>query len=163
MGIFNFLTFAAAGREYSELSWHNMSEGMHYEFYDSKVSAEDALSKLLQQPVRPPSGSDENFSFDIKSAPILSKHDMGPLSVNLDPKSHQVVGSPPNLREFGISDSSGGQFINDDTGLGASVGSAGLVNGGTDLGLLFNSKLRNRAFNPLTQMKYFIHFLSIQK
>ena len=128
-------TFIAGGREYSELSWQ-MAGGKHYDFNDSKISAEDALVDLLQQPVRRPSGSNKSFSFDMKSAPILSKLDMGPLTVNLDPKSHQVVGSPPNLREFGINDSSGGQFVNGDTGLGGSVNSGGHVNGGADLGLL---------------------------
>ena len=72
----------------------------------------------------------------MKSAPILSKHDMGPLMVNLDPKSHPVVGSPPNLREFGIHDSSDGQFTDVDTGLGTSVDSTEMVNG-ADLGLSY--------------------------
>ena len=131
--IFKNYLLLANGREYSELSWQ-ANEGKHYEFNDGKTSAEDALSKLLQQDVRPPSGSQNNVSFDMKSAPILSKHDMGPLTVNLDPKSHPVVGSPPNLREFGIHDSSDGQFTDVDTGLGASVNSAEMVNG-ADLGL----------------------------
>ena len=123
----------ANGREYSELSWQ-ANEGKHYEFNDGKTSAEDALSKLLQQAVRPPSGSQNNLSFDMKSAPILSKHDLGPLTVNLDPKSDPVVGSPLNLREFGIHDSSDGQFTDVDARLGASVNSAEMVNG-ADLGL----------------------------
>ena len=131
----NYL-LSANGREYSELSWQ-ANEGKHYvEFNDGKTSAEDALSKLLQQDVRPPSGSQNNVSFDMKSAPILSKHDMGPLTVNLDPKSHPVVGSPPNLREFGIHDSSDGQFTDVGTGLGASVNSTEMVNG-ADLGLSY--------------------------
>ena len=59
---------------------------------------------------------------------------MGPLTVNLDPKSHPLVGSPPNLREFGIHDSSDGQFTDVDAGLGSSVNSSEMVNG-ADLGL----------------------------
>ena len=63
---------------------------------------------------------------------------MGPLTVNLDSKSHQVVGSTPNLREFGIHDSSGDQFVEGDSGLlGAAVNNTGLFNGGSDTGLLY--------------------------
>ncbi len=100
-------------------------------------SDEDALRDLLQQTVRHPGGGSHNaVSFDIRSAPILSKHDMMPLTVNLDPKSQQVVANPPNLnlREFGIHDSAEGQFGFGDSELGATGNDPGLANGSLNSG-----------------------------
>ncbi len=71
------------------------------------------LTDLLQQPAmqRGVGGSRSNL-FDLHGAtfgaPVLTKQDFAPLSVNLNPKSGDLGGfKAPNLREFGINDSSG--------------------------------------------------------
>ena len=71
------------------------------------------LVDLLQQPAeqRGVNGSRSNL-FDLHGAtfgaPVLTKQDFAPLSVNLNPKSSDLGGvKGPNLREFGINDSAG--------------------------------------------------------